>query len=98
MKNLPLSLLAATLLASSCTLLHAAETLIADTPPIEVRTFRDGDMLIEEHVHRGQVYEVKVTPDKGKAYNLRRADGQQGHNSENGQRQLRVPSWTLRSW
>lgn len=97
MKSLSLALLAVTLLAS-IPLTHAVEAPAQDTPPIEVRTFRDGDMLIEERVHRGQVYEVKVTPDKGKAYNLRRADGQEGHNSENGQRQLRLPSWTLRSW
>lgn len=91
-------LLSAALLLASPTLLQAEELPTMDEPPVQVRTFRDGDMLIEEHVYRGQVYDVKVTPDKGKAYNLRRADGQEGHNSENGQRKLRLPSWTLRSW
>lgn len=98
MKHRPHTVLTAALLLASSSLLQAEELSTADDSPVEVRTFRDGDMLIEEHVYRGQVYEVKVTPDKGKSYHLRRADGQEGQASENGQRKLRLPSWTLRSW
>lgn len=98
MNSLLRPLLCAALLTATPALLQANELPTQDEPPVQVRTFRDGDMLIEEHVFRGQVYEVKVTPDKGKPYYLRRADGQEGHNSETGQRQLRLPSWKIRSW
>jgi hypothetical protein len=70
----------------------------SDEPPtVSIRTGENGD-VIEEYRMNGQLYMVKVTPQRGKPYYLYDTDGNGKLNRDEGGPRVSPVYWTIYEW
>jgi hypothetical protein len=70
----------------------------SDEPPtVSIRTGENGD-VIEEYRINGQLYMVKVTPQRGKPYYLYDTDGNGKLNRDEGGPRVSPVYWTIYEW
>ena len=64
----------------------------------EVTIVHLDDKVVEEYRVNGFLYAVKITPKKGPAYFLVRAEGQDEDFYHSSKPRLRIPGWKILTW
>lgn len=86
------------ILISSLLVLAFNQVSLATSPEPEVIIRKEKNQTIEEYRINGQLYAIKVIPNKGKPYYLVDSDGDGELDLRQERGKLVVPRWLLFSW